>query len=154
MLIFLDIDGVMVPAKGWKAPELLQDGFPAFSSQAISVLQPLVAEGATVMLTTSHKSNYSIQEWKEIFRKRGITIDKLGVLDKNVGNLNRREEIMQWININLDNDNFVIMDDDKSLNDLPAFLKAKLLLTSSHIGLKQGHLEHARELAAIPLSKV
>jgi hypothetical protein len=30
MLIFLDIDGVMVCVKGWKSPELLNDGFPAF----------------------------------------------------------------------------------------------------------------------------
>ena len=154
MLIFLDIDGVMVPAKGWKAPVLLQDGFPAFSNQAIAVLEPLVAEGATVMLTTSHKSNYSIQEWKEIFRKRGIAVDKLEMLDENVENLSRKDEILQWININLENDNFVIMDDDKSLNDLPAFLKVKLLLTSSHIGLTQGHLEHARAIAAIPLHRV
>ena len=31
MLFFLDIDGVMVPAKGWKSPEFLDDGFPAFN---------------------------------------------------------------------------------------------------------------------------
>jgi hypothetical protein len=31
MLIFLDIDGVMVPAKSWERPVLLKDGFPAFS---------------------------------------------------------------------------------------------------------------------------
>ena len=35
MLLFLDIDGVMVPAKGWKSPELLNDGFPAFSSRPL-----------------------------------------------------------------------------------------------------------------------
>lgn len=154
MLIFLDIDGVMVPAKGWKSPELLSDGFPDFSGQSISVLQQLVAEGATVMLTTSHKSNYSIQEWKEIFRKRGVNIDKLETLGKNVSNLNRREEILQWININMKSDNFVIIDDDKSLNDLPAFLKAKLLLTNPQIGLRQEHLELARAIAAISLPKV
>ncbi|MBX9734763.1 MAG: hypothetical protein K2X37_11935 [Chitinophagaceae bacterium] len=61
MLIFLDIDGVMVPVKGWKSPEFLNDGFPAFSSQATSALQRLIAEDVTIMLTTSftlHPTNY------------------------------------------------------------------------------------------------
>ncbi|MDI3318583.1 HAD domain-containing protein [Pinibacter soli] len=43
MLIFLDIDGVMVPAKGWKAPEMLSDGFPAFSNKATNALRNLVS---------------------------------------------------------------------------------------------------------------
>ncbi len=57
MFIFLDIDGVMVPAQGWKSPELLNDGFPVFSNKASRVLQSLISEDTTVMLTTSHKSN-------------------------------------------------------------------------------------------------
>jgi hypothetical protein len=47
MLIFLDIDGVMVPAKGWKSPELPDDWFPAFSDTASRVLQNLVSEDTT-----------------------------------------------------------------------------------------------------------
>ena len=38
MLLFLDIDGVMVPAKGWKSAELLEDGFPVFSTKATEIL--------------------------------------------------------------------------------------------------------------------
>ena len=52
MLYFLDIDGVMVPAEAWKSPELLNDGFPAFSSKATSTLQHLLSEDDIVMLTT------------------------------------------------------------------------------------------------------
>ncbi|MFZ6024317.1 MAG: hypothetical protein ACOYVG_07650 [Bacteroidota bacterium] len=54
MLFFLDIHGVMVPAKSWKAPECLHDGFPAFSTRASRTLQQMMAEEDTVMLTTSH----------------------------------------------------------------------------------------------------
>lgn len=71
MLIFLDIDGVMVPAKGWKSPEFLNDGFPAFSKNATIALQNLISEDTTVILTTSHKSSFSIAGWKELFKKRG-----------------------------------------------------------------------------------
>ncbi len=66
MLFFLDIDGVMVPAKGWKSPEFLNDGFPAFSSNATLALQSLISKEDTIMLTTSHKSKFNIEEWKSI----------------------------------------------------------------------------------------
>jgi hypothetical protein len=44
MLIFLDIDGVMVPAKGWQRPELLSDGFPVFSLNAVNALKKLITK--------------------------------------------------------------------------------------------------------------
>ena len=71
MLIFLDIDGVMVPAKGWERPELLDDGFPVFSSRATRVLQNIISDGTTVMLTTSHKSTYTIDEWNRLSKPVG-----------------------------------------------------------------------------------
>ena len=144
MLIFLDIDGVMVPAKPWKAPALLQDGFPVFSSKATSALRQLVTEGSTVMLTTSHKSKYSIDAWKEMFRTRGIVIGDLGLLDNNVDHLSRRQEIENWFDLNTPDDNFIILDDDKSLNDLPIHLKKRLILTEPMVGLTCQQLEQAK----------
>lgn len=146
MLIFLDIDGVMVPAKSWKSPELLNDGFPAFSSKASSVLQSLISEGTTVILTTSHKSNYTIDDWKDIFRKRGIDLKKIKTLDNNLANLSRKDEILNWFDSNNINETFVIIDDDKSLNSLPDFLKRNLILTSPLIGLTDEHLENIRTI--------
>ena len=94
MLIFLDIDGVMVPAKGWKSPEILNDGFPAFSSKSTRALQSLISEEVTVMLTTSHKSKFSVEEWKNIFSNRGINLEKIKSLPENSNNLNRKDEIV------------------------------------------------------------
>lgn len=144
MLIFLDIDGVMVPAKGWKSPELLNDGFPAFSSRASHILQHLISENTTVILTTSHKSNYTIDEWKDIFRKRGINVEKIKSLENNADNLSRKDEILNWFSTNGIHENFAIIDDDKSLNSLPPFLKENLVLTSPVIGLTEEHLENIR----------
>lgn len=146
MLIFLDIDGVMVPAKGWKSPELLDDGFPAFSSKASVVLQRLISEETTIILTTSHKSNYTLDEWKEIFRKRGISIEKIMSLDNNLSNLSRKDEILNWFGFNHITEDFIIIDDDKSLNSLPVFLKEKLILTSPFIGLTDEHLEDIKTI--------
>lgn len=136
----------MVPAKGWKSPELLNDGFPAFSNKAVRAFQSLISKDTTVILTTSHKSNYAIDDWKSIFRKRGINIEKIKTLDSNADNLSRKDEISNWFKANNINEPFVIIDDDKSLNSLPDFLKRNLILTSSLIGLTDNHLENIRAI--------
>lgn len=87
------------------------------------------------MLTTSHKSKYTVDEWKRIFEKRGIKIERLQRLDSNAANLSRKDEILNWVNVNSLNEDFVIIDDDKSLNDLPVFLKEQLILTRPLVGL-------------------
>lgn len=138
MWIFLDIDGVMVPAKSWKNPELLDDGFPAFSKKAVNVLQSLISEDVTMILTTSHKMRFSIEQWKSIFQKRSLAIPRIRILDS-MGN-SRKEEILNWFAENRIDENFLILDDDKTLNSLPPFLKDRLVKTSSHIGLTEEHL--------------
>jgi hypothetical protein len=140
MFIFLDIDGVMVSAKSWKRPELLDDGFPEFSSKAARVLQSLISDDTTVVLTTSHKSRFTILEWKKIFQKRGLQISRLKSLDDNVNFLSRKDEVLNWFNVNPVPEEFIIIDDDKSLNGLPPFLKERLILTSPMIGLTDEHL--------------
>ena len=141
MLIFLDIDGVMVPAKSWKSPELLNDGFPAFGAKATLVLQHLISDATTIVLTTSHKSKYSIEQWKILFKERNISIEKLTCLPTNVHNLSRKDEILNWFNVNNVHEDFIIIDDDKSLNALPDFLKSNLVQTNGHVGLTEAHLE-------------
>jgi predicted glycoside hydrolase/deacetylase ChbG (UPF0249 family) len=147
MLFFLDIDGVMVPAKGWKSPEFLNDGFPAFSIKATNTLQSLISEDVTVMLTTSHKSRFSIDEWKNIFKNRGINIEKIKSLPENFNNLSRKDEIVNWFYVNNVDEDFIIIDDDKSLNELPNFLKENLVQTSSYIGLTEEHLEAIKSIS-------
>ncbi len=141
MTIFLDIDGVLVPAKSWKSPELMDDGFPSFSNKSISVLKQVIDKSTTIMLTTSHKYRFSIDEWKMIFLKRGIQLNNVGRLPENTTFLSRRDEIVNWFLNNDLQDDFIIIDDDKSLNDLPPDLKEKFVLTSPMIGLSERNLE-------------
>lgn len=136
MLILLDIDGVMVPANAWKRPEFMKDGFASFGVKAVQSLQNiLTATDAKIVLTTSHKSNYSLSEWIEIFNLRGINIHSIDRLPENVGCISRKEEVLNWIATLGVNDGYVIIDDDTSLNDLPTHLKERLILTSGAIGL-------------------
>ncbi len=146
MLLFLDIDGVMIPAKGWKSPELLYDGFPAFSEKATRALQSIITEDTILMLTTSHKSRFTIDEWKQIFKSRDINISNIRSLDGCGTNVSRRDEIVKWFNINSVEKNFVILDDDKSLNELPEYLKKHLVLISPLIGLNEGHVQDIKRI--------
>lgn len=141
MLIFLDIDGVMAPAKSWQRPDILEDGFVDFSSKAVSVLQDVLAQNTdtTIILTTSHKSRFSLSQWKIIFERRGLNVNKLESLNDNTDFQSRKIEILNWFDSNDIHEDFIIIDDDKSLNDLPTFYKDRLILTSSLVGLNESH---------------
>jgi 16S rRNA C1402 (ribose-2'-O) methylase RsmI len=136
MLILLDIDGVMVPGNSWKKPEFLNDGFPAFSTRATQALQKIISEtSADILLTTSHKNTYTLEEWKSMFNERGLKFTNINRLPENTNNSSRKEEIMNWFTSNKIEEDFIIIDDDKTLNALPENLKSKLLQTNASLGL-------------------
>lgn len=141
MLVFLDIDGVMTPLKGWSGPRILEDGFPAFSPRAVNAIKMVISnnQNVKILLTTSHKGNYSRQQWIQIFRNRGIDHQDLDKLSNNTKNLSRREEILAWLTEHKvrNTEAIMIIDDDKSLFDLPETLKLKLVNTSPMIGLTE-----------------
>lgn len=145
MIILLDIDGVMIPASGWKVPELLNDGFPDFSVKAVNSLNKILSSTeATILLTSSHKARYPLDSWRQIFAKRGI-VAKISRLRYTKKFPTRKDEVLRWIQTHNDNNNFIIIDDDKSLNDLPAKFKKKLILTSPLIGLNENLADLAIE---------
>ena len=145
MLILLDIDGVMVPANSWKKPDFLEDGFAMFKSQSVKALQKIIAEtGASILLTTSHKSTYNIAEWYSIFESRGINAKHIDRLPDDRLNVSRKDEILNWYKTeHRPDEEFVIIDDDKSLNALPANIKSYLVMTSSSVGLTEELAENA-----------
>ena len=49
--------------------------------------------------------------------------------------MNRKEELIQWFKNKDLKEDFIIIDDDKSLNGLPDFLKDKLIQPSASVGL-------------------
>jgi hypothetical protein len=136
MLIYLDIDGVMVPANSWRKLEILKDGFPEFSPRAVNALNKILSKSnADIVLTTSHKHRYTLVDWISIFKNRNINIKTISRLPENKNHLNRKNELLNWFTDKNLSKNFIIIDDDKSLNSLPDFLKDKLVQTSASVGL-------------------
>ena len=100
MRLFLDIDGVMVQAKPWQTPTLLEDGFPIFSKVAVISLNKIVSRfNPNVVLTTSHRNRYDINEWKNIFQRRGINISRLERTPPSKRNSSRKDEILSCFNL-------------------------------------------------------
>ena len=127
----------MVRASSWKRTDQLSDGFAAFDSRAVANLLRIISQTGvdTIVLTTSHKSNYTLSQWREIFIERSINVF-IEKLEDNHSNLSRKDEVLNWIEYNFD-ECFVIIDDDKSLNELPSYYKEKLVLTSPMVGLNE-----------------
>lgn len=136
MQLFLDIDGVMTSANSWKKPEFMSDGFIMFNPNATRALAKILAQThADIVLTSSHKDLYNTKEWTELFRNRGIHVKCIKRLPANILHHSRKEEILNWIQIQPENLDFIIIDDDKSLNDLPSVYKERLILTNGLVGL-------------------
>jgi len=67
---------------------------------------------------------------------RGIDTKKINRLSSNSLETSRKDEILNWYNTkHVPNEEFVILDDDKKLNDLPVDIKSNLVLTSASVGL-------------------
>ena len=146
MLIFLDIDGVMVSGAIWKVPETLEDGIPMFVENAVKSLNSLLTEDTKIILSTSHRDRFTLSEWKQLFQRRGIEINKLDKFPSSHGLKKRKDEILEWFATHKRPENFVIIDDDKSLYDLPKDLKKHLVVTSPLVGLTRENLQEVEGL--------
>lgn len=141
MTILLDIDGVLIHGKPWIPLPLLEDGFYDFNNLSVDILNDILTEtNSQIILTTSHKYSFSLNKWIQIFKNRGIHDVKINRLEPNKNNLSRCDEIIKWYNSNSEIKNFVIIDDDTSLNNLPTVLKSRLVQPKSMIGLNKNHV--------------
>jgi hypothetical protein len=135
MKVFLDIDGVMVHANPHKPIELEDDGFYRFAYKAICAINSI--DNAEIILSTSHRHRFSVNIWSDMFERRGIHFNSISIIETQCSHkISRREEIEKWIKIkHYKLSEFIIIDDDKSLNDLPKKIKDRVVLTSPYKGL-------------------
>jgi HAD domain in Swiss Army Knife RNA repair proteins len=150
LIILLDIDGVLVTTPSWRQPEILPDGFMKFNENAVRNLAILFKKtNASIVLTTTHRINFSVLQWKEIFRFRGLEIDEISKLNDTteLSQLHDRgSEIRVWFDqIGYDLD-FIIIDDDLSINGLPENIKRRWIQTKPLIGFDNECLERSLQI--------
>ncbi len=85
-------------------------------------------------VSSPSNSTFTNSEWELIFKTRGI-IAKTEILEPNHENLNRKAELLRWFTKRLIKESFVIIDDDKSVNDLPEYIRSRAIVTSGTVGL-------------------
>jgi hypothetical protein len=141
MVILLDIDGVLVTTPGWRVVELQVDGFLKFNERAALNLGRILDQTqAGIVLTTTHRINYSVGEWQELLNARGIrpsSISKINSVTTVGGMADRATEIEEWISNCWRGEAYVIIDDDLSINRLPRAIKAHWVATKPMIGLDE-----------------
>ena len=114
-IIFLDIDGVLRTHKSdLENSIILNQEIPIrvydrrFDSKSVNNINYIVHyTGAKIVVSSTWRNNFSVQELKEIFRERGITAE---VIDKTDIGLTRGEEIREWLDRN-EVTNYVVIDD-------------------------------------------
>lgn len=149
--ILLDIDGVMVPASGWKPVAIHADGFYQFSQIAQRSLEWLLGETkATIILTTTHRTRYSSIEWKELLSRRFQAVNEVLTLDDSCNQpvplrFSRLDDVVKWVHIH-GNASYVILEDDSSLNGLPDNIITHWVKTFPNIGLNAEAAEKALEI--------
>lgn len=154
MVILLDIDGVLVTEPSWKKVENGPDGFMLFNKRSAENLAFILSEtNAAVVLTTTHRINFEPEKWIDIFAARGMNISALSKLNdkKSITEMaDRGTEIKEWVDKNRDQQDYVIIDDDTSINNLPWAIKNRWVATRPFIGIDE---EAKERVLAILLNK-
>lgn len=130
IILFLDLDGVLITTPPWKADEIDNDGYSKFSPILVNNLNTLLSKGDfDIWLSSSRRKNMTLDNLNSIFKNRKIKEKITGVLPVAEKKQSRIDEIQEFIKLH-DIKKFLILDDDKSLNSLNLELKKNLIITS------------------------
>lgn len=145
-LLLLDLDGVLITTPTWRADDLAEDGYARFNTTAVDCLNKLLAfADLDIWLSSSRRKALSLDACQEIFRQRGLQQVPLGFLPIYPPSYSRKVEVLTFLKAR-GSTNFLILDDDKSLNGLDSFYKNRLVLTSYYKGFGVEELELAKRI--------
>lgn len=149
-VVILDLDGVMITTPSWKSDKVHSDGYSAFNENAIGNLNKLLENlDAELWLSSTRRYNKSLEEFNTIFHNRNIQKALQGFLPGD-GFASRVSEIESFLS-HEPIQNFIILDDDQSLQGLPSQWKKCWVNTDPLIGFN--HKKLAEALSIIELWK-
>ena len=143
--MILDLDGVLITNPSWKADRIDSDGYSEFNKSCVENLNRLITlVEFDIWLSSTRRTVKTLTEFNLIFKNRGIKKEIVGFLPEYTDCKNRKEEILKFI-AEFKVLNFLIIDDDKSLNGLESEIKEKLILTELMKGFNLERLNEATE---------
>lgn len=147
-VILLDIDGVLIITPSWKPDAINNDGYSDFDTIAVDNFNQLLnTVTAELWLTSSRRTNNTLLQFNQIFKNRKISKELNGFIPQGTKRVSRLIEINRF----LDHEpvrNFLIIDDDNSLEDLDTkrkqyWIKTLPLLGFNNAALLDAHLKIA-----------
>ena len=133
-ILILDLDGVLITTPSWKSDEIDSDGYSKFNEKCVENLNKLLSLSQfEIWLSSTRRTMKTLDEFNLIFANRNIKQKIQGFLPEYKACKNRREEIELFIE-EFCVSNFLIIDDDKSLNGLSFGYKKKLISTKLQKG--------------------
>ncbi|WP_299611337.1 HAD domain-containing protein [uncultured Aquimarina sp.] len=144
-VLILDLDGVLITTPIWKADEIDSDGYSKFNKHCVNNLNELLSKWEfEVWLSSTRRTVKTLVEFNHIFRNRNIKTQIGGFLPEYDNCKTRKDEITRFIE-DFKISDFLIIDDDKSLNGLEEKYQQKLILTELQKGFDIEKLELAIE---------
>lgn len=141
--LILDLDGVLIITPPWKKDVMHKDGYSDFDANCINNLNQLLkVVDFEIWLSSTRRTHKTLEEFNSIFENRGVSTKIKGFLPNYSDCKSRKEEIEQFLLANKIAD-FIIIDDDKSLNGLQKEYKSKLIHTELLQGFTSEKLEEA-----------
>lgn len=146
--LILDLDGVLITTPPWKADEMDYDNYSKFNSTYVQNLNTLLTKYTfEIWLSSSRRKTKTIEEFNQIFKNRNLSQSIEGFVPHYPDSKSRKEEIIEFI-AQYEIEDYLILDDDKSLNDLPKSIKCNLILTDFFKGFDDEQLKKALQLIA------
>ncbi|MFT6244875.1 MAG: FMN phosphatase YigB (HAD superfamily) [Salibacteraceae bacterium] len=146
VIIILDLDGVLITTPPWKPDEIDSDGYSAFNKSCVENLNSLLKLiDGKIWLSSTRRTVKTLSEFNEIFKHRKISNQIEGFLPEFENCHSRMDEVLKFLSIT-NHDNYLILDDDKSLNDLDSKIKQRLILTELMRGFGAEELQNAISL--------
>ena len=133
-LLILDLDGVLITTPPWRADTIAEDGYSAFNPTCIANFNTLLTnQKFDIWLSSSRRTTQTLDTFNQIFQNRHILSPIKGFLPNYETTKSRKEEITQFLHT-FPSTQFLIIDDDTSLNDLEDRYKKWWIPTSLYKG--------------------
>ena len=132
--MILDLDGVLITNPSWKADEIHADGYSDFNKSCVENLNRLLTlTGFEIWLSSTRRTAKTLAEFNQMFQNRGVKKEITGFMPEYTDRTNRKEEVSKFLS-EIGNADFLIIDEDKSLNGMER--KIKIFVKASVIWCK------------------